>query len=244
MLILRPGGDSDKKERCVIRVRELRHTPMAPPEAEKGGDIQRYGRNLQSGTLQCIPVFKRSELQLLLHNSINCFPAADILMLVAAAHVGETPFFERFKGHGCGIMEAGKKISGLVRKALPALETERLGAQFQRPAMDKEHPAVNPLHGHSNENGEKWGIPQLLVAVRACGIAPAHQKSIEVGMVMVPEDRYEPVLPGQGMDFLKSFLWPVAAVEEIAEINQDINRAKHFTEERGLNACCKRTDCN
>ena len=47
-------------------------------------------------------------------------------------------------------------------------------------------------------------------------------------MVMVPEDRYEPVLPGQGMDLLKSFLGPVTAVEEIPEINKDINRAKDF----------------
>ena len=217
---------------------------MTTAETEKRRNIQRYGRNLKRGTILCIPVPKRSEFQLLPHYPVNGFPAADILMLVTAAHVGETPFFERFKGHGCGIMEAGKKITGLVRQALPALEPERLGAQVQRTAMDKEHPAINPLHGHIIEDGEKGGIPQLLVAVRARSIAAAHKETVKVGMVMVPEDRYEPVLLGQDMDFLKSFLWPVAAVEEIAEINQDINRAKHFTEERGLDTCCKRTDCN
>ena len=206
---------------------------MAPAKAEKGRDIQRYGRNLKSGTLPCIPVLKRSELQLLLHNPVSCFPAADILVLVTAAHVGETPLFERFKCHGCGIMKAGKKITGLVRQALPALEPERLGAQFQRPAMDKEHPAVNPLHGHIIEDGEERGIPQLLVTVRACCIAPADKKTVEIGMVMVPEDRYEPVFPGQGMDLLKSLLGPVTAVEEITEIDEDINRAKGFTEMTG-----------
>jgi hypothetical protein len=141
-------------------------------------------------------------------------------------------------------MVAGKKITGLVRQTLPALEPERLGSQFQRAAMDKEHPAVNPLHGHSIKDGEEGGIAQLLVAIGARGITPAHKETVEIRMVMVPEDRYEPVLPGQGMDFLKSFLGPVTPVEEITEINEDINRAKNITEQRGLNACCKCTDCN
>jgi hypothetical protein len=165
-------------------------------------------------------------------------------MLVTAAHVGETPLFERFKCHGCSIMEAGKKIAGLMRQALPALEPERLGSQFQRPAMDKEHPAVNPLHGHIVEDGEKGGIPELLVTVRACGIAPADQKPVKVGMVMVPEDGYEPVFPGQGMDLLKSLLGSVAAVEKITEIDEGIDRTKCFAELWGLNACCKCPDCN
>jgi hypothetical protein len=217
---------------------------MAPAKAEKGRDIQRYGRNLKPGTLLSIPVLNRFKLQLLLHNPVSRFPAADILVLVTAAHVGQPPLFERVKRHSCGIMEAGKKITGLVRQALPALEPERLGAQFQRTAMDKEHPAINPLHGHTIEYGEKRGIPQLLVAVRACGIAPAHQETVEVSMVMVPKNGYKAVLAGQGLNLLKSFLWPVTAVEEIAEINKNINRAKHFTEQRGLNACCKCTDCN
>jgi hypothetical protein len=217
---------------------------MAATKAEEGRNIQRYGRYLESGTLQPGSVLKRSEFQLLLHNPVSCFPAADILVLVTAAHMGEAPLFERIKCHGCGIMEAGKKITGLVRQTLPALEPERLIAQIQRPAMDKEHPAVNPFHGHGIEEGEERGIPQLLVAVGACSIAPAHEETVEVGMIMVPEDRYEPVLPGQGMDLLKSFLGPVTAVKEIAKINQDINRAKLFTKHRGLNACCKCTDCN
>ena len=141
-------------------------------------------------------------------------------------------------------METGKKITGLVRQALPAFEPESLGSQFQRAAMDKEHASINPLHRHIIEDGEKGGIPQLLVAVGACGITPAHEETMEIGMIMVSEDRYEPVLTGQGMDFLKGFLRTIPPVEEIAKINQDINRAKLFTKLRGLNASCKRTDCN
>jgi hypothetical protein len=216
---------------------------MAATKAKEGRDIQRYGCNLESGTLQPGYVLKRSELQLLLHDPVSCFPAADILMLVTAAHMGEAPLFESIKCHGGGIMEAGKKISGLVRKALPALEPECLSAQIQRPAMDKEHPAVNQFHRHGIKDGKERGIPQLLVAVSACSIAPAHEETMEVGMVMVPENRYKPVLLGHSMDLLKSFLGPVTSVKEIAKINQDINRAKLFTKQRGLNACCKCTDC-
>jgi hypothetical protein len=51
-------------------------------------------------------------------------------------------------------------------------------------------------------------------------------------MVMVPEDRHEPVLPGKGMDLLEGLLGPVAAVEEIAEIHQNIDRPENFTELR------------
>jgi hypothetical protein len=243
-LLSRPGSYADKKERCVIGVRELRHIPMAPAEAEKGWYIQRYSRNLDSGTLLCIPVFQGSELQVLLHYTVSSFPAADILVLVAAAHVGDPPLFECIKCHGGGIMESGKKITGLVRKALPALEPERLGSQFQRPAMDKEHPAVNPLHGHVIEDGEKWGIPQLFVAVCACGIASAYEETMEVSMVMVPEDRYETVFPGQGMDLLESFLGPVTPMNEIAQIHENIDRAECFKKQRGPDTCCKCTDCH
>jgi hypothetical protein len=210
---------------------------MASAETEKGRDIERYSRNLESETFLFIPVLERSELQLLLHNPVSRFPAADILVLVTAAHVDKTPLFERFECHGRGIMVAGKKITGLVRQALPALEPERFSTKFQRTTVDKEHSPVNPLHRHSVEYGEEGGIPQLLVTVRARSIAPAHQETMEIGMVMVTKDRYEPVFPGQAMNLHKSFLGPVTAVEKIAEINKDINRAKFFTEERGLNAC-------
>jgi hypothetical protein len=148
---------------------------MAPAEAEKGWNIQGYGCNLKAGTLQRIPVLERLKLQLLLHYSVSGFPAADIFMLVTAAHMGEAPLFERIKCHGCSIVETGKKITGLVRQALPALEPERLGAQVQWPAMHKQYPVINPLHGHGIEDGKKRGIPQLLMAVRARGIAPADQ---------------------------------------------------------------------
>jgi hypothetical protein len=84
---------------------------MASTKAEKGRDIQRYGRDLESGTFLRIPVIDHPELKLLLHYPVFCFPATDILMLVTAAHVGETPFFKRFKRHGCGVMEAGEKIT-------------------------------------------------------------------------------------------------------------------------------------
>ena len=87
---------------------------MAPAEAEKGGNIQRHGRNLEAGTLQCIPVLERPELQLLLYYSVRGFPAADILMLVTAAHMGQSPLFERIKCHGRSIVETGKKITGLM----------------------------------------------------------------------------------------------------------------------------------
>jgi hypothetical protein len=141
-------------------------------------------------------------------------------------------------------MEAGKKIAGLMRQALPALEPERLGSQFQWPAMDKEHPEVYPLHGHIVEDGEEGGIPQLLVAVCACGVTPADKKPVKVGMVMVPEDRYEPVFPGQGMNLLKSLLGAVTTMEKITEINEGIDKTKCFAELWGLNACCKCPDCN
>lgn len=216
---------------------------MAATEPEKRRDIQRNGRNFHSRTLLPVLFLKRPEFQFLLHYPVSGFPAADILVLVAAAHVGKTPFFERFKCHGCGVMVAGKKIAGFMRQALPALEPKRLGSQFQRPAMDKEHPAIHPLHGHIVEDGKEGGIPELLVTVRACGIAPADQKPVKVGMVMVPEDGYEPVFPGQGMDLLKSLLGTITAMEEIAEIDEGINQTKCFAELWGLNACCKCPDC-
>ncbi len=181
-------GHADKKERCIIRIGELRHNSVTPADAKKGGNIQGHRCDLKAKNILLLPVPKGSELQVLLENAGRCFPAADILMLVAAAQVGETPFFELFESHFRGIMKAGKKITGLVRQALPALEPERLGAQLQRPAMDKEHATVNPLHGHSFEHGKKGGIAQLLVPVRACRIAPAHEESVQEGMVMVPEN--------------------------------------------------------
>ena len=217
---------------------------MTPVKPEDGRYIQRDRCHLESGTFSPFPVVKQSELKVLLHDPVGHFPAADVLMLVAAAHVGETPLFKRFKRHGCSIMIAGKKITGLVRQALPALEAERLRAQIQRTAMDKEHPVINPLHGHGVEDGEERGVPQLLMAVRACSIAPADEEAVEVCMVMVPENGDEAVLPGEGMDFLESFLGPVTAVEEIAEIDEDIHRAEPFTKERGLDAGCKCSDGN
>jgi hypothetical protein len=217
---------------------------MTPAETEKGRDIQGYTRNFKSWTFRCIPVLNRSELQLLLHNSFRCFPATDILMLVTAAHVGKTTLFKRFKCHLCCIMETGKKITRLVRKALPAFEPKRLGTQFERSAMDKEHSAVNPIHRHIIEDGQKGGIPQLLMTIGACCITPADKEPMEIGMVVVPEDRYEPVLPGQGMDLLESLLRPVTPVEEVSQIDEHINRPEGFPEMMGLDTSCKCTDCN
>ena len=201
---------------------------MAPAKAEKCRDIQGYARNFKPGTLRGIPVFNRFEFQLLLHNSFRCFPAADILMLVTTAHVGETALFQRLKRHGCSIMETGKKITGLMRQALPAFKPERLVTKFERPAMDKEHSAVDPLHGHIIEDGKERGIPQLLVAVGACCITAADKKSMEIGMVVVPEDRYEPELPGQGMDLLERLLGPVTPVEEVPQVDQVHQPARRF----------------
>jgi hypothetical protein len=217
---------------------------MASAKAEKSRDIQGYARNFKPGTPRGIRVLNRSELQVLLHDSFRCFPAADILMLVTAAHVGEATLFKRFKCHCCGIMETGKKITGLMGQPLPAFEAERLVTEIQRPAMDKEHPMVDPLHRHIIEDGKEGGIPQLLVSIGACRITPADKKTMEIGMVVVAEDRYEPVLAGQGMDLLKSLLRPVTAVKEVPQIDEHINRPEGCTEMRGLDTSCKCSDCN
>jgi hypothetical protein len=55
---------------------------------------------------------------------------------------------------------------------------------------------------------------------------------MEIGMVVVPEYRYKPVLPGEGMNLLERLLGPVTAVEEIAKVNHNINRAKCLPERR------------
>jgi hypothetical protein len=217
---------------------------MAPAEAEKGRDIQGYARNFKCGTIRCAPVLDRSELQLLLYYSFRCFPAADILVLVTAAHVSETALFKRFKCHLCSIMETGKKITGLMRQALPAFKAERLVTKIQRPAMDKKHSAIDPFHRHIIENGQKGGITQLLVSIGACRITPADKKSMEIGVVVVPEDRYEPVLARQGMYLLERFLRPVTAVEEVPQIDEHINRPEGVPEMRGLDTSCKCTDRN
>jgi hypothetical protein len=215
---------------------------MAATKAQEGWDVQGYGRNFKSRALQPVRVLYRFKLQQVLYDPIPGLPAADLLVLVTAAHVDKPPFFECLECHCCGIVETGEKITCLVREALPAFQAERLDTQFQRTTMDKEDIVVNPFHGHALENGEERRIPQLLVAVCACGIAPADKEAVKVGMVMVPEDGYEPVLPGKSMDLLKSLLGPITAVKEVAEVDKDINRTKCCTEEGGLDTCCKCTD--
>jgi len=217
---------------------------MASAKAEKSWDIQGYARDFKHGTLRGTPVLNRPELQMLLNNSFRCFPATDILMLVTAAHVGETTLFQRFKCHCCGIMETGKKITGLMRQALPAFKPERLVTKVERPAMDEKHPAVDPIHRHIIEDGQKGGVPQLLMAIGACCITPADKETVKIGMVVVPEDRYEPVLPGQGMDLLERLLRPVTPVEEVPQVDEHINRPEGFPEMRGLDTSCKCADCN
>jgi hypothetical protein len=184
----------------------------------------------------------RPESKFLLNDPVICLPAADMLVLVAAAHMGESPLFESVKSHGCRIMVTGEKIARFVREALPAFEPERLVPEIKRPAVDKKHAMVRPFHRHGIEEGEKRRIPQLLVAVRARRIAAAHHDTVEKCMIMVPENGYEPVFLRERVDFLQRLLGPAAAVKEIAKVHQEINRAECLGKGWIPDAGCKCTD--
>jgi hypothetical protein len=99
---------------------------------------------------------KCCKLNRVLNDPILCFPAADVLVLVPAAHVGEPPHRESFKRHRCSIVVTGKEIPGFMGEPLPAFEPERLVTQIKRTAMDEQHAAIHPFHGHTIKNGKKW----------------------------------------------------------------------------------------
>jgi len=138
--------------------------------------------------------FQGSETEFLLNNAIRCFPAADVLVLVTAAHVHEPALLKRFKGHGCRIVVAGKEVPGFVGEALPAFEAQDLRSQFKRAPVDKEHLLILPLHGHGIKDREQWRGAELFVAIGARGVAAADKDSVEIRVVVVAKDRDHPVL--------------------------------------------------
>ena len=80
---------------------------------------------------------KRKKIQMVLNNTFCRFPAADILVLVSAAHMSEAAFFKRIKCHWCSIMITGKKITSFMREPLPAFEPECLFSQLKRAPVNK-----------------------------------------------------------------------------------------------------------
>ena len=124
---------------------------MTAPDTEKGWNIERYPRNIERELAPLIFQQHWYEFELTAGQSRQGLPAADMLVLVTADHVGEPTLFERFECHGCRVVVAGKKIPGLMREALPAFEPQGLGTKIQRTAMDKQHSPVSPLHGHGIE---------------------------------------------------------------------------------------------
>lgn len=81
------------------------------------------------------------------------------------------------------------------------------------------------------------------MAVRACRIAAAHKKPVEVCMVMISQNGNEPVLPGECMDLLEGLLGTVSPVEEVTEIDKDIDGPEMIQKERRSDTFCKRANC-
>jgi hypothetical protein len=186
---------TDERERREIRVGKFRYIPVAPPDSQqcravKGnpGHFKRYDRAI-------LFQFKRCEIKPLFHNTIHRFPAADMLVLVTAAHMGQATLLERIECHRSGVMVSGKKIPALVGKPLPALQPEGLGSEIQGAAMHEKHSLIGPFHGHRIEYRQKRGIAELFMPVSTCRIAPADKDTVKKGVIVVAKYRYKAEFP-------------------------------------------------
>jgi hypothetical protein len=81
----------------------------------------------------------RNEIKLLFHNTIYRFPAADMLVLVTAAHMCQATLRKHIKRHRRSVMVSGEKIPALVGEALPAFQPEGLVTKIQRAAVHEQH---------------------------------------------------------------------------------------------------------
>jgi hypothetical protein len=92
--------------------------------------------------------------------------------------------------------------------------------------MDKEDMMVHPFQGHVRKNIEKRGTTQLFVPEGACLIAARDRDTVYECMVVVAQHGHEPEVQGKIADDLKARLRLVAPVQDIAKVDQGIDRAK------------------
>lgn len=57
-------------------------------------------------------------------------------------------------------------------------------------------------------------------------IAAADRDPVQVGMIVVAQNRDYPVSPGKGLDLFQRLFWATSPVDEIAEVHYHVNRAK------------------
>ena len=149
-----PSGSrnyADERETGEIGVGKFRHIPMATADSQQCRAVQGNPGYFKRYTIFIVNEVMGDEVELLFHDTVHRFPAADMLVLVTATHVGQAALRERFECHRCRIVVTGKKIPALVGEALPALQPERLGAELHGSAMDKQHPFLGPFHRHCIE---------------------------------------------------------------------------------------------
>lgn len=60
---------------------------------------------------------------------------------------------------------------------------------------------------------------------------------------MVADNRHQPEFPGQITDDLKSILWAVAAVQEIPQVDEGIDRSKARLKRRVPDKSCEEPEC-
>ena len=156
--------------------------------------------------------------------SLHGFTAADMGMLVPADHMGKAAFFECVKRHRCSVMVPGKGVACSMGQPLPALETECLGAEIERSPVDEKHRAIHPLHRHIRKNVKKRRTAQLFVRINH--LVTSDRDTVEECMIVIADYRYQPELLCKIMDERKSWLWTIAPVQEIPEVDKGINRAE------------------
>ena len=228
--VLRTRKYPDEREVREIRVGKFRHIAVAAPDPQEGGAVQRNPGHFKMQDRSLMVQVKGHEIEPLFHDPVHRFPAADMFVLVTAAHVGQAALRKRLERHRCRVMITGEEIPALVREALPALQPEGLGAEFQGAAVHEQHSLVHPFHRHGIEYREEGGIAELFMAVGACRIAPADKDPVKERMIVVAKHGDETEFPRQGMDLLKGFLGTVPPVEEIPEIDQYVNRPEILPE--------------
>src|SRR5208337_1656018 len=176
---------SDERKTGEISVSKFRHISMAAPDPQQRRTVQGNPGHFKMNNLFIMFEVKRGEVELLFHDTIHRFPAADMLVLVAATHMSQATPGERFECHRCRIMITGEKIPALVGESLPALQPESLCAEIHGAAMYEKHSLVRPLHGHRIEYRQERGVTKLFVPVRARRITPADNDPVKKGVIMV-----------------------------------------------------------
>ena len=168
---------------------------MAAPILSNVGQSRGIRATSRMYNLFIMNEIKWGEVERLFHDTIHRFPAADMLVLVTATHVGQATLCECFECHRCRVMITGEKIPALVGKSLPALEPESLGAKIHGAAVNEKHTLVRPFHGHSIKYRQERGITELFMPISACRITPTDNEPVKEGMIVVAKYGNEAEFP-------------------------------------------------